>query len=402
METAINQTHGKKSFLLSLSRMFERASYYGMRSVVVVYIARSTVNIPEQDAIRIYSWFIASIIFSQIIGAVLGDLVLGNKKAMLIGGILQSLGAFSFCIPSTVGMYMGLALLSLGVGLYSPNILSLFGKLYTGKQKLLDAGFMIFYVAVNFGVFAGSFLVGYFGSLDVQYGFTAAGILMLIAVAMPLFLKEVKAAKIVEQSISGNSRIWNILITIILLGLFWTIYEMGSSRIFDLEMKFSERSAMHIPASMWYLFNSVFLLPVGIIAAIIWSYFYNSQFVKLTLGFLIAALSFAVLFLIPDVPADEHVYYYLISLFLLSVAEIHISPAIYSAITRYGNPKYLAILMSLTFLPAKLFALALGLFNFNFNDKPIFALQIALVATLIIGLGLAVLIALTKKTHHQQ
>lgn len=76
------------------------------------------------EALSIYGWFTASIVFSIIIGAIIGDLLIGNKKAIIIGGVLQSLGAFSLCIPSITGLYIGLFFVTLGGGLYTPNIIS--------------------------------------------------------------------------------------------------------------------------------------------------------------------------------------------------------------------------------------------------------------------------------------
>jgi len=397
MDKEIKQTHGKETFLYALSRTFERASYYGLRSVLLLYMIGETINMTRDEARNMYGLFIGSFIFSQILGGIVGDLVLGNKRSLIIGGILQALGAFSLCIPSAIGLYTGLVFISLGAGLYSPNILSLFGKLYSNKQKLLDSGFMIFYTAINLGVIIGPLLIGYLGYMNYTYGFITSGILMLCAVSIPFFLKEPVPVDAADNKVSVNTRGLKILITIILLGIFWTIYELGYKRISDLEMKFSERSALNIPSSMWYIFSSVFLMPVGIVAAIIWSYVYNSQFIKLTIGFLIAALAYVILFLVPDAPSDQHVYYYLCSLLLLNIAEIHVSPVIYSTLTQYSNPKYLAIIMSLSFVPVKLFAMVMAFFNSQFSIEPIFALKLALIAMLVIGSGLLIYVLATKK-----
>jgi len=155
MEKIQNQKHNKETFYYCLSRMLERASYYGFRTLVVLYMTGEILKMENTEALGIYGWFTASLVFSQIIGAILGDLLIGNKKAVIIGAILQSLGAFGLCIPSTTGLYIGLFLVVLGGGLYTPNIISNFGKLYLNRTKLLDAGFTLFYFAVNIGAFVG-------------------------------------------------------------------------------------------------------------------------------------------------------------------------------------------------------------------------------------------------------
>jgi len=99
MERILNQAHHKDTFYYSLSRMFERAAYYGLRSLVVLYIIGESLKMDSTEALNIYGWFTMLLMFSQIIGAILGDLVIGNRKSIIIGGILQILGALSFCIP---------------------------------------------------------------------------------------------------------------------------------------------------------------------------------------------------------------------------------------------------------------------------------------------------------------
>jgi len=138
MEKIRNQTHNKETFLYATSRMLERASFYGLRSLIVLYMVGESFKMDTTEASSIYGWFISSIIFSQIFGALLGDLVIGNKKSVIIGGIIQAVGAFSLCIPSTIGLYIGLFLVVLGSGIYTPNIISSFGKLYLNKTKLQE------------------------------------------------------------------------------------------------------------------------------------------------------------------------------------------------------------------------------------------------------------------------
>lgn len=79
--------------------MLERASYYGFRALVVLYMVGETLKMERTEALTIYGWLIGSLVFSQIIGGLFGDLLIGNKKSIIIGGIIQAIGAFSLCIP---------------------------------------------------------------------------------------------------------------------------------------------------------------------------------------------------------------------------------------------------------------------------------------------------------------
>lgn len=403
MEKIINQIHSKETFLYALSRTLERASFYGLRSLIVLYMIGEIIQMEKVEALKIYGWFTASFLFSKIIGAILGDLIIGNKKAIIFGGIIQALGAFSFCIPSTTGLYIGLFLIVLGGGLYTPNIISNFGKLYLNKTKLLDAGFTIFYLAVNLGAFFGILSIGYLGEkYGWNIGFIIAGILMLLSIIPIIFSKDKKIEGTTENKATVNQRIINIIIAFVIVSLFWSIYEIGNIRIFDLQQKLSEISTLNIPKSMWTSLNSVFSLPISVLAIIAWTFFYSNQFFKLTVGFIFGAISFGILFLIPEIPTEKHTIIYFLSLFFLSISEIHIAPIIYSILTKNSNPKYLAILISLAFIPTRLFSVLFSLFSEKFYDNPIFSLKFGLIAMIIVSIGLIIFVKWKKKNYLQQ
>ena len=315
MDKIQNQKHTKDTLYYSISRMLERASYYGFRALVVLYMVGETLKMERAEALTIYGWLIGSLVFSQIIGGLFGDLLIGNKKSIIIGGIIQAIGAFSLCIPSTTGLYLGLFLVVLGSGLFTPNIVSNFGKSYLNKTKLLDSGFTIFYLAINLGSFLGILLIGYIGeTYGYNIGFVLSGILMLIS-TIPIFLSKEKSLDKIEKSkFPISKRILNILIAFVVVGLFWGFYEISSFRSFDLQLQLSDMSAFDIPNHLWQSINSIFILPISIIAIIIWTYFYSSQFFKLMLGFIFGVISFGILFFIPEVPTEQHTITYLISL----------------------------------------------------------------------------------------
>lgn len=389
MEKIQNQKHTKETLYYSISRMLERASYYGFRALVVLYMVGETLKMERTEALSIYGWFTASLVFSQIVGALFGDLLIGNKKSIIIGGIIQAIGAFSLCIPSTTGLYLGLFLVVLGSGFFTPNIISNFGKTYLNKTKLLDSGFTIFYLAINLGSFLGILLIGYLGEkYGYNIGFVLSGILMLISIIPIVLTKEKRLDEIEKNEFPISKRILNILIAFIVVGLFWGFYELSSIRTFDLQLQLSEISTLGIPNHLWQSINSIFILPISIIAIILWTYFYSSQFFKLMLGFVFGVISFGILFLIPEIPTEQHTITYLISLFFLAISEIHIAPIIHSILTKYSNPKYLAILISLAFLPTKLIYLVFGLFNDKLYDNPMLGLKIGILGMTIIGIGL--------------
>ena len=399
MEKIQNQKHSIETFYYSLARMLERASYYGFRALVVLYMTGEILKMDRTEALSIYGWFAGSMVFSQIIGGLFGDLLIGNKKAIIIGGIIQAIGAFSLCIPSTTGLYLGLFLVVLGNGFFTPNILSNFGKSYLNKTKLLDSGFTIFYLAINLGSFLGISLIGYSGEkFGYNIGFVISGILMLLSIVPIIISKEFNSEEFEKGETSISKRILNILIAFIVVGVFWGIYEISNIRIFDLQMQFSEISAWNISKSLWQTIGSIFTLPISLVAIVLWTFFYSSQFFKLMVGFIFGAISFGILFLIPEIPTENHTITYLISLVFLGISEIHIAPIIRSILTKYTNPKYLAILMSLAFLPTRLISLIFGLFNDKLYDNPMLGLKIGIVGMTVVGIGLIGYVWWNKKT----
>ncbi|WP_084426561.1 MFS transporter [Aequorivita capsosiphonis] len=401
MEKIQNQKHTRETLYYAISRMLERASYYGFRALIFLYMVGETFKMEATEALGIYAWLTASVVLSQIIGGVFGDLLIGNRKAVIFGGIIQAIGAFSLCIPSTIGLYLGLFLVSIGSGFFTPNIISNFGKSYLNKTKLLDSGFTIFYLAINIGSFLGILLIGYLGeTFGYSIGFIMSGILMLLSIVPIVILKEKTQNNIEINKVSIGKRILNISIALLVVAIFWGTYEISQIRILNLQLEFREISALDISKSMWQSIGSIFTLTISLAAIVLWTYFYSSQFFKLILGCIFGVISLGILFLIPEIPTEHHAITYLVSLFFLGISEIHIAPIIHSILTKYSNPKYLAILISLAFLPTSLIYLLFGLFNDRIFDNPILGLKIGIILMIIVGIGLIGYVWWNKKVSH--
>ena len=399
MEIIQNQYHTKETLYLAIARMFERASYYGFRTLIVLYMVGETFKMERSEAASIYGWFVALLVFSQILGAVLGDLVIGNRKLIILGATLQTIGTFCLCIPFTSGLYLGLFLIVLGCGFFTPNLISNYGKIYLNKSKLLDSGFTIFHLATKLGSFFGVLLIGY---LSDKYGFTAgfilAGLLMLISL-VPIFLSKERCFEETENNKSGlNKRILIIAMAFLLVGLFWGFNDMSYIRIHDLELQLKELSSSVFPDYFWQENNTIFFLPISIIAIILWNKFYSNQFFKIMLGFIFGAMAFGILLLTTELPNEQNLIIFMIFLLFFGIAEVHISLVMYSILTKYSNPKYLTILISLTFLPTALILFSFGLFNDKIYDNPILGLKIGIIGMAIIGIGLIGFIWWNKKT----
>jgi len=170
---------------LFLTEMWERMSYYGMRGILVLFMTASIVdggfNFDNGKASAIYGIYAASVYLLALPGGWIGDNILGQQKSILFGGIIIMFGHFSLAITNINFFYLGLILVVLGTGLLKPNISATVGELYKQNNNLKEAGFTIFYMAINIGSILGFFICGYLGELvGWHYGFGAAGVGMAL------------------------------------------------------------------------------------------------------------------------------------------------------------------------------------------------------------------------------
>jgi len=173
--------------MLFFTEMWERFSYYGMRALLVLYlIAEVAGENPGQgwskaDASDLYGWYTMFVYITPILGGIIADKVLGFRKAIIIGGVLMTLGHLSLAFEPMPTFYLGLGLLIVGNGFFKPNISSMVGQLYPEGSDKKDSGYTIFYQGINVGAFLGSILCGYLGeTMGWHYGFGLAGVFMFI------------------------------------------------------------------------------------------------------------------------------------------------------------------------------------------------------------------------------
>ena len=138
---------------------------------------------------------------------------------------------------------------------------------------------------------------------------------MLLAIVPILFSKEPRLNAIDKCELPINKKIVKISIAILVVALFWAIYEIANIRFFDLQMQLIDIT-LRISKTTWQSINAIYMGPVSLIAFVLWTYFYSGQFFKLMIGFVFGLLSLGILFLIPEIPTDEHTIIYLVSLII--------------------------------------------------------------------------------------
>jgi POT family proton-dependent oligopeptide transporter len=110
----------------------------------------------------IYGTYTSLVYLLSLPGGWIADRLIGQRRAVLYGGILIASGHFSLAFPAQATFYLGLLLVVFGTGLLKPNISVIVGQLYAQKDIRRDSGFSIFYMGINLGAFIGPLITGYF------------------------------------------------------------------------------------------------------------------------------------------------------------------------------------------------------------------------------------------------
>ncbi|SHF77811.1 proton-dependent oligopeptide transporter, POT family [Salegentibacter echinorum] len=194
MATAKNRVPQKELFghpiglyILFMTEMWERFSYYGMRAILVLYLVSATtggnagLGWTRAEALALYGWYTMLVYVASIPGGMIADKLLGQKKTVLWGGVVLVAGHGILAVEQMWAFYSGLVLIIIGVGMLKANISTMVGGLYKPGDIRRDKGFTIFYIGINLGALLSSLIVGYVGeNIGWHYGFGIAGIAMAL------------------------------------------------------------------------------------------------------------------------------------------------------------------------------------------------------------------------------
>ena len=209
------QGHPKGLYLLFVTEMAERFSYYGMRALFVLYLVAAFFN--SADASQIYGSYTGLVYLTPLLGGYIADRYWGNRRSIIFGGIVMAIGQFlmfaSACVvqqsifsdPATGGvisdsvnnglamtlMFIGLGALIIGNGFFKPNISTMVGDLYAPQDHRKDSAFTIFYMGINTGALIAPLVCGsvaadgnWMNPGAFKWGFFCAGVAMIVSVVV--------------------------------------------------------------------------------------------------------------------------------------------------------------------------------------------------------------------------
>ena len=245
--------HPKGLYLLFVTEMWERFSYYGMRALFMLYMVQALL-FDKETASQVYGSYTGLVYLTPLIGGYIADRYWGNRRSIVTGALTMALGQFllflSACYYQQAElakylMFCGLGLLILGNGFFKPNISTMVGRLYREDDNRKDSAFTIFYMGVNVGSTLAPLVCGLLGNTghpeDFKWGFLAACIGMLLgATVFQLFKNKyicdpdgnpVGMAPAVshekkqqtQQSPASNSRTWLMVAGTVALTLLFSV-----------------------------------------------------------------------------------------------------------------------------------------------------------------------------------
>ena len=397
VETPDFAGHPRGLSTLFFTELWERFSYYGMRSILILYMtsaaAQGGLGFSVKDAASIYGTYTMSVYLTAVPGGLIADYLTGAKLAVFLGGVIIAAGHFSMVFRSMTTFYLGLILISVGTGLLKPNISTMVGGLYRQNDPRRDSGFSIFYMGINLGSVLAGFIVGYLAkgvtfknflasigqdpNSSWHYGFGAAGVGMVLGLVIYLLnqrqLKGVgnkiprasknkdKTETVVREPLTRDDwkRIAAIFIFFLFTILFWGAYEQkgASLNLFADKLVRAEIFGMSFPVPFLQSLTGIFVIILAPVFSYLWLRMKDRQPSspgKFALGLVFIGLAFMLLVPASLLTAGGKVtFWWLVGLYFLAVCgEMCLSPVGLSTVTKLAPVKLVGIMMGVWFLAA--------------------------------------------------
>ncbi len=395
--------HPRGLTTLFFTEMWERFSYYGMRSILVLYmvaaVADGGLGFDTAHATSLYGTYTMAVYLMAIPGGFIADRFLGARRSVLIGGIVIAAGHFSMAFASIPSFYTGLLLIVLGTGLLKPNISAMVGGLYGDDDPRRDSGFSIFYMGINLGAALSPLVCGYlaqsagFRSILASFGFhpqgswhwgfAAAGVGMTLGLVQYLVHRKrlahvgnradkrtADSAPVEPLTRSEWSRVAAIGVFFAFTVLFWSVYEQAGSSLtlFADRLTRNEVFGWAFPSSWFQSVEAVFVIALAPIYSALWIKLGKRQPsspAKFTLGLLF--LGIGTLFMVPAAvlagSGRVSPWWLVVVYFIHVVGEMCLSPVGLSTVTKLAPAKLVGLMMGVWFLAAAIgnkFAGSLG------------------------------------------
>jgi POT family proton-dependent oligopeptide transporter len=372
---------------LFATEMWERFSYYGMRSLLVLYMVKHLLD-PQQAAhvyglagfktalesvfgplgmqpfaSQIYGLYTGLVYLTPIAGGLLADRVMGQRRMVLIGAALMAVGHFMMAFEPL--FLLALTVLILGNGAFKPNISTQVGFLYAPGDPRRDRAFSIFYVGINLGAFLAPLVCGTLGErYGWHYGFAAAGLGMTLALVIYLVATPTlpKDAFVRREDAGGplSRKDWQAIAALIALmlpvSLFWATYEQQGNTIVLWADQNTNRQLWfglgEIPVTWFQALNPFMIFAFTPLIVALWRWQGAREpatVVKLAIGCVLNGVAFLIMAAAAGLTGEGQAnWLWLFAFFVvLTIGELYLSPTSLSLVTKVAPLRFLSMLMGL-------------------------------------------------------
>jgi POT family proton-dependent oligopeptide transporter len=439
--------HPRGLFLLFTTEMWERMSFYGMRALLVLYLTDATrggFGWSKSEALSLYGWYTGLVYVTPLLGGWLPDRVLGQRRAVVIGGVLMMIGHFLMAVPDlppsfllgvprVLPLYLALGFIMAGNGLFKPNISVLVGQLYPAGDARRDSGFTLFYMGINLGALLGALICGTLGErVGWAYGFGAAGIGMALGLALFLWqaapllggtglrATEADRAQIAAARAAGTERgltsielqrIAVILILSFFVIFFWAAFEQagGLMTLYTDEKVERHVGSFLVPTTWFNMVNSGLIILMGPLFSALWTALARRRLdppvpMKMALGLVLMSLGFV--FMLgasreAGASGKAALTWIVAAYAFHTMGELCLSPVGLSMVTKLAPARLVSLLMGIWFLSTAIANKLAGVVGSQAESAGEFAVFLGIVvATGAAGLVLAALSPLLVRMMH--
>ena len=419
--------HPKGLTVLFATEMWERFSYFGMTSLLVLYLVKYLLLPgqaegvlgytaikgalesvfgrlePQPLASQIFGFYTGFAYLTPILGGYLADRVLGQRRMAIIGAVLMAVGHFLMAFEAL--LFVALFCLILGIGAFKPNVSTQVGSLYApGDTRRLRA-YSIYYVGINIGAFLAPLVAGTLGGeVGWHYGFAAAGVGMLISLAIYLFgMRHLPPDELTRPKAdatpfdAGERRaIVGLILVFAIVTLFWATYDQQGNTLLLWIDDHTERSidlgfwSGEIPTTWFLALNPLMIFIFTPILIRLWAWqarldIEMPTIAKLALAFGCVALANVLMAgATVGLPSDARASpLWLVGYFVVvTIGELHLAPVGLALVSRVAPARVLSLMMGFWFaatFPGDVLGGWLGGF-WSTMDKRTFFLMIAAIA----------------------
>ncbi len=392
MLNILKQGHPKGLYLLFCVEMWERFSFYGMRALIVLYMIENLM-FSAQKAGNIYGLYTGLVYLTPLVGGYLADRCFGQRKCISMGAIFMSCGLFLLAFGPKSLFLLSLFLMIIANGLFKSNISSVLGLLYGNDNEKKDTAFTIFYMGINLGAFFSPLVCGTLAvKFGYEYGFAAAGCGMLIGLI---------TYKIFEHKLLGNSGLYpvnqsqvidvkndnieseksrNSFISLLVLMIFtipfWICFEQAGSSLTLFAEYQTNRNLLgfEIPTGYFQSLNPLFIITFAPLMSVLWETLRKkskepSSVEKFAFALFLITVSYLILAYAGHLSISGLVspIWLVIGYFIMTVAELCLSPIGLSLVSKLAPRKFLSLTMGCWFLTSFIGNTVAGFWGGNYD-----------------------------------